>query len=306
MRGEDRQRSHELRLVRERLRNDEHEQRTLLPEGPVCLRLQAWVRPLRSRHIEGLRDGPDRERDCGKCGHDCLGATCGAGGKCGVLVLANGERNPSGLALHGTSLYFSVYSGNAIKRVPKDNKCPGGAPCPSVVLDSTQGVSDPLAIATDGTNLFWSNFGRVQMARIDGNGAKEIGYTVGALHGMLALGAGKVWWTANQNIYIDGAPRQPRVSRANIDGTQPASFASDDGTNESVGIAVDATHVYWADFKAGKLFKRGINEGPCTHAESCGVLASVESPWALALDGQDVYFTSNSGKIQRSRRMAGP
>jgi hypothetical protein len=152
----------------------------------------------------------------------------------------------------------------------------------------------------DGTTVFyppWSNSVALEV-RKSSNGMASVGtggFASATEFSGLVMGGGKLWWT---NRFSPGGSTQ-RVVRANADGSGAAVFAS--GTGETVGLASDATDIYWADAVKGRIYKMPLGSAACDmqilppNPGACVVLTNATLPWNVALDATNVYFTTVGG-----------
>ena len=94
----------------------------------------------------------------------------------------------------------------------------------------------------------------------------------------MAVDAAQVYW-ANETAFSRTGAQISTIGRANLDGTHiDRNFIR--GANNPCGVAVDATHIYWANLGVGetgttigraKLDGTGVNASFITHAVSpCG------------------------------------
>ncbi len=90
------------------------------------------------------------QKNCGACGHDCMGGACGAS-KCQPTKLFSGAVATYGLAVDGTNVYFTDINGGAVYTMAKN------APAPSTATKIAD-TADPLVydIVADGTGVFFS------------------------------------------------------------------------------------------------------------------------------------------------------
>jgi hypothetical protein len=96
-----------------------------------------------------------------------------------------------------------------------------------------------------------------------------------------ADGSGKIVACAKS-----GCPMGPRV------------VASGAGMR-SMGIAVDATHVYWATTSDGTILSAPKGGGPVSTVETGGY------PYEIAVDATDVYWADNDGPIAKAPKGGG-
>lgn len=241
--------------------------------------------------------------NCGACGHDCRGGTCGERGRCGVVRLSASDL-PTGIALDSTYAYFA--SGGDIRRIRKDNTCAGGPPCDSTwVVNDATGQNVPYALAADGTNVFFAPYDEqnpLPVRRVAANATTPVdigaeGYATKT--GGMTIGAGKLWWTSFRSPTT-------RVMRANADGSGAAPFVT--GTGETTMIVTDGTDVYWVDhdLSTRRIYKMPVGAAPCSvdavppAAGACTVLLDLGAmpglPWGIAIDATNVYFTTASSE----------
>src|SRR5215467_10227089 len=80
-------------------------------------------------------------KNCGACGHDCLGGTC-VTGICQPVIIANGVTDLEGLAIDAANVYWTDAIGGGVFSCPLAG-CTGG-PIPIAVS-----VASPTAIMSD-------------------------------------------------------------------------------------------------------------------------------------------------------------
>jgi sugar lactone lactonase YvrE len=269
---------------------------------------------------------PDADgRNCGVCGHDCLGGAC-SGGVCQPVTLASGQRTPWCIALDSANVYWTNYDGGTVMKVSLDGTtmttlATGGGIPYGIAVDSTNvywvdangngalwsvplnggtgvllaagGVrSQYRAVSVDSTRVYWEdedNPGGIFAASPDGGARTMIArgdYANSTCH--LALDRNNVYWLAY--------PGQDAVDSAPLfgDGGAPKRLASIPSPLGDVwGIASDSTSVYWTQSDTGSVLSVPINGGPVT------MLASGSgSPTGIAVDAQRVYWTDEDGAIR--------
>ncbi len=86
-------------------------------------------------------------KNCGACGHDCLGGACKAS-VCQPVVLATGQTSPMAIALNSTYVFWVNFTTpGGIMRCAKSG-CPNG---PTQLATA----SNPRTVAADETNVYW-------------------------------------------------------------------------------------------------------------------------------------------------------
>ncbi|HSO40198.1 MAG TPA: hypothetical protein VLT33_47050 [Labilithrix sp.] len=172
------------------------------------------------------------KKNCGRCGHDCLGGDC-KGGLCQVIALAGSVAGPGALALDDKNIYVATIGADTVLRVAKT----GGA---TEVL--VTGWQNMLGVAVSGSTLFWSadgalgdagdgNFGGVWKCTLPACTDKKLVSTVGRTR-HLDVKNGYLYYASESD-----------VRRVKVDGTGDQSLVT--GVNQPFAVAADATHVYY-------------------------------------------------------------
>jgi hypothetical protein len=217
-------------------------------------------------------------KNCGRCGHDCLGGACTAG-RCESVVLKAGLENPDDIAVDATGVYVSTH-GNAgtVLRFAKDG---------SKVDVLASGHTKARGVTLDGQNhVYWSNLDYPGDGG-DGSWGGVWGCTLpacGDIH-LVTLGD----WAAHVR-YANGSlffaeNNNSAAIRVQPDGTARSEFSTSAGI---WSVAADATHVYFQANGADGKFKRiplaaGATEevGPLEYGGSLGF---------TAIDDERVYW----------------
>jgi hypothetical protein len=223
-------------------------------------------------------------KNCGVCGHDCLGGTC-SGGICQPMTLAalSGSEAP-GIAVDATNVYWTDQGTGTnftgfLKSVPKA----GGT-----VVTLASSLTVPVLATVGGGNVFWS-------AGADPGGDAIFSIpSAGGTASTLVNDNNVVDIVAdNNNVYwVD---QSNGVQQAPVAGGTPKVLAPTQGSGSA--IATDGTNVYWADgasFSSMTIAKVPIGGTSVTKLTSgLGFI----SPGGLATDGTNVYWieTNPSG-----------
>lgn len=262
----------------------------------------------------------DLNRDannCGACGHSCGGGACSAG-QCQPVVIASGQQSPLGIAVSGGNVYFAAFSGGTVMKVPTA----GGT-----VTTLATGQNFPTDVATDGTNVYWTDAGSTANSETDGAVMKVPvgGGTVTALASNqhfpngVAVNGTSVFWT-NRNNLISGSnggvfkvPVGGGAATTLLSGGNPYGivldssnvyFTDDAGSvekmtlaganlvtlgtsSEPTSITVDATNVYWTG-AGNQVLKVPVGGGTTT------TIASTAVSFGIAVDSTGVYYTTGS------------
>jgi hypothetical protein len=172
-------------------------------------------------------------------------------------------------------------------------------------------VSAPQGIAVNSEHVYWANgleklfhekVGREKLlsiarATIDGQNVEpKLDSFNAAVPNGLVLDGSFVYWASNEG-------GETLVSRAGLDGAGETFLFVGEGVHLR-GIAVDASHVYWAEQQKEALGRIPIGEIPPAGA-SCETIAGCEREWlkaqgslnGLAVDPEHLYFSLNGGGI---------
>jgi hypothetical protein len=164
-------------------------------------------------------------------------------------------------------------------------------------------------LATDSKYIYWANPGAGSIGRAElGCGSIDNEFILtGDQPQWVAVDAGHIYWTSSSDAEGGG---EGEIGRADIDGV-PASIESDfipgkvetgpgefkTLVNHPQGIAVDATHVYWANddlataatYAIARAEIDGSNPEPSWHP-----IGSLEIPQGVAVNATHVYWTTNN------------
>ena len=231
-------------------------------------------------------------KNCGTCGHDCLGGACSAGMCQPIPLAANQPQGPSGIALSATSVYWSNYNSWQILAVPKD----GGA-ITIVAHDATDGgeVAAPGNVQTDDKYVYWvdyednsdpTNAGRIARCPLVGcdGGPSQVIVTNLYYPSTMSVDDAGIYWS-DLRYY---------VSRANKSDGGVRILALSGGQIDS--LALDTSYVYWAD-ETGAV-NRALKDAGGPDGSTYSTLfvsgANYFYPYGLAVDGINVYFANDS------------
>jgi hypothetical protein len=221
--------------------------------------------------------------NCGACGHDCLNGAC-MGGICQPFVLS-GSVDARDLVATGGSLFWTDEASSVWTCTI--------ANCGPTLRAIANGQATPERIATNGTTIYWTNYGSGTSA----NGSVvSIGVSGGTLT-TLAMGM-----TAPQGIAVDGAyvfwadTGTERVLRYQsgtttpfMDMTTPSAYPT--------GVGAGNGSVYWTDQGSGY-----VKKSPEANWAPSQVAVSQSTPWALSVDSTNVYWVDyvSAGSVWQS------
>lgn len=148
-------------------------------------------------------------------------------------TLIGGLRQPCGIALDGTYLYWANREAGTIGRARLD----GSEANPAFI----GGLNGPCNVAVGNGRLYWLDWSGIGRADLDGS-QPEAGF-VGTTGGCgLAVDAGHLYWGQHGTI-----------GRARLDGTgfEPGFIT---GLGGVAAIALDGSHIYWTDQPEGMYY----------------------------------------------------
>jgi virginiamycin B lyase len=178
--------------------------------------------------------------------------------------------------------------------------------------------SHAVGVAVDATYVYWADpgAGTIGRAKLDGTEVNDAFIEPGPVEfevevkigkeefetqivsepsqpRYLAVDAGHVYWT-NTGRIDEGGPLVEgggTIGRANLDGSEvEADFIR--GATNPQGIAVNATHIYWANARPAITIGRAAIDGSAVEESFFKVIGN-DVPFGVALSGSDVCFGSN-------------
>lgn len=176
-------------------------------------------------------------RNCGSCGHDCLGGEC-RGGRCQPVTVASGQDHPRLMTVDSQNAYW-VTQGEGASPTGTVMRCrlEGGVP-----EALATGRINPFAIKVDTDSVYWSeglddgSDGAIVRAPLRGGEPAEIARGAWSA-AELALDGDSVYWA---NYY--GTAAVMSAPKAGGPARELAPQAA-----SAFGIAVAAGELYWTD-----------------------------------------------------------
>lgn len=229
------------------------------------------------------------KKNCGRCGHDCLGGDC-VNGTCGVVALAGALAAPNALALDATNVYLALAGDDSVVRVSKT----GGT-----VVQLVTGWQNMTGVGVAGNTLFWSgdgargdagdgNFGGLWKCTLPACTDKKVISTVGYVR-HIDVKNGYVYY-ANES----------EIRRVKVDGTGDMTI---NATNQAFAVAADDKHVYYTS-NQNTLLRSPITGGP---GEAIGPLTA-KFVGFVSLSSTSFYWaytdTNDNGQVFGSVKAA--
>jgi streptogramin lyase len=168
-------------------------------------------------------------------------------------AFVNGSGEADGVAVDAGHIYWTNRTKNTIGRAKLDGT--------GVDQSFIEGAREPLRIAVDAHHIYWTNreTNTIGRAKLDGSAASQSYISTLGVPLGVAVDADHVYWV-NANITPDF---QGTIGRAKLDGTGVDQFfttsAIAPGFGFLSGVAVDAGHLYWADFSFSSVVRSNID-----------------------------------------------
>jgi hypothetical protein len=202
----------------------------------------------------GTLDAASDPKNCGRCGHDCMGGEC-KDDRCQPYAIVTGNEGPYGVAVNSGNVYFTSL----------DNTVSMWAPDGGTVTQMTSGQNYPRRITTDTTNVYWANMGYGQSDGGESGAIATCGLS-GCTGGIattlaapengpvdLAVQSGTVYWSTFFSKLVQSCPNSAMGDMTTTLYTSTAILS---------GAAVDDSHVYWTEPLAGNVIQCPL--GGCT------------------------------------------
>jgi hypothetical protein len=205
------------------------------------------------------------DRNCGACGHDCLGGACEIG-TCQPVMIADTQGSPRGILVDATHVYWTA--AQAIRRADKDTR---------TVETVTTYTGSGFRMIAFGDYVYWvtRDSGLVARAPMGADVAAET----------IATGQGDVGGVATDgtNVYWDTYPIG-NLYAGTVNGTTPTALLASPTANLTGLRLVDST-IYYIEIDVG------LQSIPVTGGTPTLVVPDAGS-WEFALDGDDVFLAN--------------
>jgi hypothetical protein len=229
-------------------------------------------------------------KNCGRCGHDCLGGAC-LSGVCAPVLLAVAQGRISDIAVDATHAYWTSQHGVSAMPLPAG---PGLSPV-TVLAPGTFA----LGLAIDDHSVFWTDATNQEFG-----GTVSVVPKVGGPVSVLATGqrypfgiafdSTNVYWATGYVgvAYPPDSAMPGAVLRVPLGGGTPATVGTG---GRPARVAIDAENVYWTDSLNGLIMKASLGGGAAVALAS----GQVEAMGLEAHRGQ-VYWTTQQSHVSGS------
>jgi len=146
------------------------------------------------------------------------------------------------------TVYYTDGDANKLERINSD-----GTGLTNLLTSSSPiGISDPRALVSDGSVLFWSNNGTNNTCLFDLSNSSTSGFPVFTAPAGLAVSGDYLYYTTwNGGVY-----------RINKDGSGLTNLVSGSGRDAGfMGIDVTASNIYYTAYNENKVYKTDLNGG---------------------------------------------
>ncbi len=197
----------------------------------------------------------------------------------GPLLIASGQKNPTGIAVDGTMVYWANSGDGTVVKCPL-------AGCQGNPISVGKG-SAPFSLLVDGNSVYWVNlFSSIQKCPLAGCGNNPpVTYAKGNTKAAgIAINATTLYWTEVETGYVASCP---------LAGCDSANVLYAGPAGPSYGIAMDSSYLYWLNNYTADVLRAplmGVPDGgtPMLLAHGTGGEAFA------TIDSSQIYWTEYS------------
>lgn len=226
----------------------------------------------------------DDKDNCCSAGRECGGGSC-VNGECTPETLASTQA-VFGLALSGDRVFWN--NGDQVVSVSRE----GGAQDTVGTVGDAGAPSQPGRFAANDTHVFFTDRDGPQIwsVPIAGGDMKPIAHVPNgkAGFGQIAVTGNKVFWAMQDQ---PGGVWSAPANGEDVEASAVGDFTSPGAT---IGVAVDATHVYMTDALTSGLYRAPLSD--LADVSSVGSLGGAV-PGPIALDADRVYIVFDNQSL---------
>ena len=202
--------------------------------------------------------------------------------------LIGGVALPRGIAVDGNYIYWADEGDSSNGSIGRANLDGTGANTSFIT-----GAYRPYGVAVDGNYIYWTNDNStIGRANLNGTGANQSFISeANSPRGIVVRGNYIYWANSATNA----------IGRANLNGTGVnTSFIT--GASSPFGVAVDDSRIYWGNIDSNTVGRATLNgDGAASNVDASFIAGpSGRSVWGVAVEGSDIYWTSNYTNIGRA------
>jgi hypothetical protein len=195
-----------------------------------------------------------------------------------VPTPADGNYDAFGIAVDAQNVYWAIQGpARGISKISLN-----GGTVTSLVSGLAQGVDNPIFLAVDNTNVYFSDTPGIMKIPINSSGgtATAFGPSQSWSYAIATDGSNVYWTTANT------------VSKMSTSGGPSTPIAS--GQMYPYSIAVDVSNVYWVNYGSTSASDGTVMMAPIGGGSAIPLASGQAQPNSIAVDATYVYWTTSS------------
>ena len=225
----------------------------------------------------------------------------------GQQVLLTKQAGPTGLAVDGSpyGIYWTEFSAGTVAQASPSASATactaGNFYCTKSLVT---GQTDPVGLAVNGSAsggfIYWAveggagiNDGTIMRADLGGGNITTLVSGLNAPYGV-TIDSGHIYWTdlGTFNPLSGATNSDGKIMEANLDGTGVTTLASSQAS--PTGIAVNASHIYWADACSGTTLGGTIMESNLDGTAVTTLVSGLDCPTGVAVDSSHLYWSDGA------------
>jgi hypothetical protein len=207
---------------------------------------------------------------------------------CTPTIIASGQAwNIGGIAIDSTNIYWTPASGSGYPAIVSCSKSATNC-TPTTLITATQ-TNDAVALATDGTTLYWTDGNaNLVMCTLGSCSGTKTTLITGYPGSLLAIDGSNIYWAPNSGSL---AYQCDRTNPSKCGGSL-VTLAS--GESAITGITVDSSNVYWST-NGGSGDIRQCKIGGCGGTPKTVGSGPGSKSYGVALDTTSIYWSNSGG-----------